>query len=338
MENLVQRKIFDPTGDDSMESRKLVGGNPTGIANLNSVKYKWASNLYNIMVNNFWIPQKVSLVDDRVTIKELTKDEMIALKNTLSFLIALDSMQTANLPKLADFITAPEVQSLFTIQAFQELIHSQSYQYMLQELFPSVDREEIYDYWRTNPLLLRRNTFIANQYEKFNQDQTKENFKIALAADFALEGIYFYNGFNFFYQLASRNKGVNLAKIIKYIENDESTHLALMSHMIREEFDINDDNDRKILIDTLTTAAEQEIDWGKEIYGDRILGISVQSTEAYVKYLTNQRAKVLGLGTIFRGFGNNPYAHLEQVKRENFFETKVVEYSQSTAVDGWDSF
>lgn len=338
MENLVQRKIFDPTGDDSMESRKLVGGNPTGIANLNSVKYKWASNLYNIMVNNFWIPQKVSLVDDRVTIKELTKDEMIALKNTLSFLIALDSMQTANLPKLADFITAPEVQSLFTIQAFQELIHSQSYQYMLQELFPSIDREEIYDYWRTNPLLLRRNTFIADQYEKFNQDQTKENFKIALAADFALEGVYFYNGFNFFYQLASRNKGVNLAKIIKYIENDEVTHVSLMSHMIREEFDLSNPADKKILVDTLTVAAEQEIEWGNEIYGDRILGISRKSTEANVKYLVNQRAKVIGLGTIFPGFNTNPYAHLDQIKRENFFETKVVEYSQSTAVDGWDNF
>ena len=218
---LQQKLIFNELGDDSLEHRQLIGGNPTGIANLNSVKYKWASPLWNIMLNNFWIPQKTSLVDDRVTIKQLTKDELTAFKNTLSFLIALDSMQTANLPKLGDYITAPEVSAIVVIQAFQEQIHSNSYQYILQELFPSIDREEIYNYWRTNPHLLERNKYIASAYEAFNNERTHENYKRALAADFALEGIYFYNGFNFFYQLASRNKAANVAKIIKLIENDE---------------------------------------------------------------------------------------------------------------------
>jgi ribonucleoside-diphosphate reductase beta chain len=338
MSKLIQRKIFNPSGDDSMESRQLINGNPTGIANLNSVKYKWASNLYKIMLNNFWIPEKISLVDDRVTIKELTVDEMDAFKNTLSFLIALDSMQTANLPKLGDYATAPEIQSIFTIQAFQELVHSQSYQYILQELFPSMDREEIYNYWRTNPLLLERNTFIANQYEKFNEDQTRENYKLALAADFALEGIYFYNGFNYFYQLAARSKVVNVAKIIKYIENDEVTHISFISQLIKEEFDLNSESDKNILRNTLMEATEQEIKWGKSTYGDRILGISEKSTEAFVKYLANQRGKVVGLGVLYKGFTENPYAYLDQAKRENFFETKVVEYSQSTAVSGWDNF
>lgn len=337
-QKLIQRKIFNPSGDDSLESRQLIGGNPTGIANLNSVKYKWASNLYKIMVNNFWIPEKVSLVEDRVTIKELSVDEMSAFKSTLSFLIALDSMQTANLPKLGDYATAPEIQSLFTIQAFQELIHAQSYQYLLQELFTSVDREEIYNYWRTNPLLLQRNTYIASQYEHFNNEQTLENYKKSLAADFALEGIYFYNGFNFFYQLAARNKVANVAKIIKYIENDEVTHISFMSQLIKEQFDLDSESDKHILRSTLMEAAEQEIKWGKEVYGDRILGISEKSTEAYVKYLANQRAKVVGLGVLYKGFSENPYAYLDQVKRENFFETKVTEYSQSTAVSGWDNF
>src|SRR6185369_6221717 len=192
----------------------------------------------------------------------------------LSFLIALDSMQVNNLPNIADYITAPEVSGLFTVQAFQELIHSQSYQYLLQELFPSVDREEIYNHWRSNPLLLKRNKFIADQYEKFNNDKTLENFKVAIAADFALEGIYFYNGFQFFYQLAARNKVANVAKMIKYIENDEVTHVNMFANIIRELFDLDNDDDRQILLDALMNDAEEEISWGIEIYGDRILGIS----------------------------------------------------------------
>jgi ribonucleoside-diphosphate reductase beta chain len=338
MTNQVHRKIFNPSGDDSIDGRQLIGGNPTGIANLNSVKYKWASPLYKIMVNNFWIPEKVSLVDDRVTIKELTPDEMIAFKTTLSFLIALDSMQTANLPKMGDYITAPEVQAIFTIQAFQELIHSQSYQYILQELFPNLEREEIYNYWRTNPLLLERNTFIANQYEEFNQVQSVENYKKSLAADFALEGIYFYSGFNYFYLLAARNKVANVAKVIKYIENDEVTHVSFMVSLIREVFDLNLESDKEILRSTLMKAAEQEIAWGHEIYGDRILGVSKKSTEAHIKYIANQRGKVVGLGVLYKGFNENPYAYLDQAKKANYFESVVTEYSQSSAVSGWDNF
>ena len=338
MTKLEQKKIFNELGDDSATARELINGSATGIMNLNSVKYQWAPKLYKIMVNNFWIPEKISLVDDKVTIKELTKDEMDAFKNTLSFLIALDSMQVNNLPNIADYITAPEVSGLFTIQAFQELIHSQSYQYLLLELFPSTEREDIYNYWRNNPMLLKRNKFIAGQYQKFVEEKTLENFKIALAADFALESVYFYNGFQFFYQLAARNKVANVAKMIKYIENDEVTHVNMFSNIIREVFDVNDEADRKILLDNIMQAAEQEIEWGKEIYGDRILGISTQSTEGYVKYLTNQRTKLLGLGSVYKGFTKNPYEYLNVEKRENFFETKVTEYSRSEAVDGWDDF
>jgi len=334
-----QRLVFNPEGNDSTESRKIIGGNSTGIANLNSVKYAWASKLYKIMLNNFWIPEKVSLVDDRTTIKELTTDEMIALKNTLSFLIALDSMQTANLPNLSAYISAPEINALFTLQEFQEQIHSQSYQYLLQELFPSVDREEIYNYWRTNPLLLDRNTKIASKYQQFVDNPTELNFKKAIAADFALEGIYFYNGFQFFYQLASRKKLVEVSKMIQYIENDEVTHVSFMNYLVKELFDLNSEEDRNILIDTITEATESEIEWGISIYGDNILGISSRSTEEYVKYLANQRAKVVGLGTIYRGYNTNPYQYLDkEEKRENFFETTVTEYSQSSAVKGWDDF
>lgn len=215
-------------------------------------------------------------------------------------------------------------------------MHSQSYQYILQELFPNLDREEIYNYWRTNPLLLERNKTISKLYNDFIENKTFENFKKALAADFALEGIYFYNGFNFFYQLASRNKAVGVSKIIKYIENDEVTHVSMMNYLIKEL--LTTEEDKVILTNVIKEAVEQEIKWGQSIYGDNILGISNSSTEAFVKYLANQRAKLVGLGVLYKGFNENPYAHLNTKKKQNFFEGAVTEYSQSTAVDGWDDF
>ena len=150
--------------------------------------------------------------------------------------------------------------------------------------------------------------------------------------------IYFYNGFQFFYQLAARNKVAALADIIKYIETDEQTHLSMMSYIIRDMFDVNDFDDRTILIDTLVEATEQEIEWSESVYGDRILGISKESSAAYSKYLCNQRAKTIGVGTLYKGFSSDPYDYLNSRKRGNFFERTVTEYSQNTAVSGWDSF
>lgn len=330
-----QKKIFNENGSDGIIDRKILGGDSTGIMNLNSVKYKWAPTMLGIMQNNFWLPQKVSLVEDKVTLKELTSEELRAFKSTLSFLIVLDSMQVTNLPILSDYITAPEVSGLFTVQAYQELVHSQSYQYILQELFPNLDREEIYNYWRTNTLLLERNRMIADKYQNFIDNRTEKNFKKALAADYVLESIYFYNGFNFFYQLASRNKSVGVAKIIKYIENDEVTHVSFMNYLIKEMFD---EDDMKMLSETIQEAVEHEIVWGQTTYADNILGISKDSTERFVKWMANQRAKSVGLGVLYKGFNSNPYAYLDSKKKENFFESSVSEYSQSTAVDGWDDF
>jgi len=332
---LQQKKVFNELGSDAIADKQLVGGNSTGIMNLNSVKYKWAGDLLKIMQNNFWLPEKVSLVEDKVTLKELTEDELFAFKYTLSFLIALDSMQVNNLPVLSDYITAPEVSGLFTVQAYQELVHSQSYQYILQELFPNLEREEIYNYWRTNPMLLERNKLIADLYQKFVDERTDENFNLALAADYVLEGIYFYNGFNFFYQLASRNKAVGVAKLIRYIENDEVTHISFMNYIIKERFG---KKELEMLEGVIRAAVDQEIRSGQAVYADNILGISTQSTEAYLKWLANQRAKVVGLGNLYKGFNTNPYEYLNQKKKENFFETTVTEYSQSTAVTGWDDF
>lgn len=331
-----QKRIFDEYGSDAVEDRQMFGGKSTGIMNLNSVKYKWAGTLLNLMLNNFWLPQKVSLVEDKVTLKELTEHELFALKSTLSFLIALDSMQVTNLPVLSDYVTAPEVSGLFTVQAGQELVHSLSYQYILQELFPSMEREEIYNYWRTNPTLLKRNKTIADMYQGFADERTEKNFKLALAADYVLEGIYFYSGFNFFYQLAARNKGVGMSKVIRYIESDEVTHVSLLTYIIKEE--MSSDEDKQLLEKVVREAVEQEILWGWDVYGDNILGISKQSTEEYVKYLANQRAKTIGLGVLYKGFNTNPYAYLDAKKKENYFETSVTEYSQSTAVEGWDEF
>lgn len=330
---LKHNTLFNEDGDDTPENQQLINGNPTGISNLNENKYTWTNNLYRIMTGNFWIPEKVPMTEDKITIQELTPEEDEAVKNTLSFLIFLDSFQCNNLPNLKNYITAPNVANLIIIQQFQEVIHSQSYQYMLDALYPLMTRESIYNKWRENPVLLNRIKFVADIGAEFANEPSMENFKKMVVVNLLLESIYFYQGFMFFDQLASRNKLVQSDKIIDYIRNDEMTHIVIFVNIIKELFD---ESDNDMIREMFDQAVRQEIDWANHVYGNSILGISEKSSEQYIKFLANDRLSRIGLEPLYPEMTKNPYAHLEGDKRESFFESTVTSYDRSESVEGWE--
>lgn len=337
MSELKKMPLFNENGDDSVESQLIVGGNPTGISNMNENRFGWTNALYRRMVANHWIPEKVSMVDDKITVGDLTHDELEAVKDTLAFLIFLDSYQVLNLPNIAQYLTTPAIRNLLVIQEFQEVIHSQSYQYILDSLFPLMTREEIYNRWRTNPNLKKRIEFVVSIGQEFEKDPTEENFKKILIMNFILESIYFYQGFMFFDQLASREKLVQTDVMIDYIRTDEITHIGIFLHMIKEMFN---EDDYKLLSKMLITSVHHEIEWAHDVYGDNILGISKESSVQYSQYLGNHRANMFKLPLPFPEQGlKNPYAHLEGKARGNYFESAAItDYDRADSIPGWDTF
>lgn len=143
-------------------------------------------------------------------------------------MVFLDSIQTNNLPNISDYITAPEVNLILAIQTYQEAVHSQSYAYIIESIIPAAKREEIYNKWREDKVLLERNKYIAEIYQDFIDNRNDKNFARVLVANFLLEGLYFYNGFNFFYNLAARSLMIGTADEIKYINRDELTHCVIL--------------------------------------------------------------------------------------------------------------
>lgn len=342
------KKLFNPAGDDSLETRRIIGGNSTNIFNLNNVRYQWANRMYRNMMANFWIPEKTDLSSDLEPYKHLTVEERQAYDGILSFLIFLDSIQTNNLSNINDYITAPEVNLLLAIQQYQEAIHSQSYQYTVESIIPADRRNSIYDKWRTDKVLFERNKYIAQIYQDFIDEPTQEHFYRAIIANYLLEGLYFYNGFNFFYNLASRHLMLGTSEIIRYINRDELTHCVLFELIVREIRELDPGFFPAAEVETMfRTAVDQEIGWTRHIIGDGILGISEETTELYTKWLANERWHKLGFGgKLYEGYDKNPYLHLEKLAdtegegsvKSNFFESTVSAYNQSSVLDGWDDF
>mgnify|MGYP003970347999 CR=1 FL=1 len=344
-EELKANLIFNPKGQDDVAHRTIIKWNTTGLFQLNATKYSWAKSLYQVMVWNFWIPEKVSgLWEDAIQMKEaLTDDERRAYKWILSFLIFLDSIQTVNLPNFNEYITAPEVNLILSIQAYQEAIHSQSYATIMETVVDAKERDEIYYFWRTDKHLLERNEFIWGIYQKFIDNPNDENFFRGVIWNFLLESIYFYNGFAFFDTLADQGKMVATDRMINYIRRDELTHVTIFANLIKEikkEFPAM--YDEKIITDMMDVAVKQEIKWSKHILGESIIGMGHENIENYTKWLANERLNMLGIKPLYDNVVSNPYKHLDRLQDQNaekgnFFESTVTNYAQSSAMNwSWE--
>lgn len=343
--NFERKTLFNPTGDDSIGNRRMIGGDSTNLLNLNDVKYQWATSLYRELLGNFWIPEKIDMTQDKQEFKaELSRDEIYAVEHTLSFLTFLDSIQTNNLPNIFNYITAPEVATLGAIQAFQEAVHSQSYAYVFESIIPSDRRRDVYYLWRENNLLYERNKYIANIYQDFINKPDQHNFARAVIANYILECLYFYNGFNLFYSLAYRNILLGTADNIKYINRDESTHVKLFRNIINA---IKEENPgiitEELVHEMFDFAVKEEIKFSCETIGNRVIGTSDKTINDYTKYLANVNINEIGFKMLYDPEITNPYKHLEVLKADtaggvkgNFFESTVTDYNMASMIDGWE--
>ena len=219
-----RKEIYNPNSTENVNDRKIFGGNPTGIFELNNIKYQWAYNLWEVMLNNTWFPKEVDMTRDVNDYKLLTEAEKTAYDKALSQLIFMDSLQTNNLiDNVNPYVTAPEVNLILVRQSFEEALHSQSYAVMVDSI--STNSEEIYELWRRDMMLKNKNDAIAKIYQELATNPSETNFVKACFANQILEGIYFYSGFTYLYTLARSGKMLGSAQMIRFIQRDEVTPL-----------------------------------------------------------------------------------------------------------------
>jgi len=339
----MKKKLFNyncPIHKGSTSS--IINGCTEGIINLNKLSYKWAYNLWEMMLANTWFPKEVDLTEDARQYRNLLASEKRLYDKVLSQLIFMDSIQTNNsVDNVNPWITAPEVNMCLVRQAFEEALHSQSYAVMVDSI--SMNTDEIYEMWRSDSELKGKNEFIGNVYETYGQkaiDGDDEAKIYMIVANQCLEGIYFYSGFAGIYVLARAGKMLGSAQMIRFIQRDEVTHLQLFANIYKE---IQKENPQlfteKVIQnvrDMFYQAYELERDWGYYITNEQILGFSNQLIDNFIKYLTNKRLHAIGLEPLFPEVGDkNPLSWFDSFgsfneQKTNFFEGNVTNYSKGS--------
>ncbi|PYI56159.1 ribonucleotide-diphosphate reductase subunit beta [Paenibacillus flagellatus] len=345
---LQPKPLFNPQADTSYGKRRLIGGETSNLMMLSNNKYGWSYPLYKTMMQNFWIPEEISLGQDKMQYETLETAERETFDKVISFLVFLDSLQTVNLPNINDYVTLPEVNLLLNIQTYQEALHSQSYGYVLESIVGPEQQQRIYDIAVKDPFLLKRNRYIADCYQEFIDRQSEVGFVKVMMANYILEGIYFYAGFSFFYNLARFGKMTGVGTEIKYINRDELTHLALFQNMFRElrkeQPELFTPALEAELREMMKVALDYESEWAAYAIGDRIQGLNIALIEQYLRYISNYRLEAIGLTPLYPEVDQDPLPFIRQFTNFNqtktdFFEEKVINYAKAGSdldLDGLD--
>jgi ribonucleoside-diphosphate reductase beta chain len=338
-----KRSIYDTTAPN--KSTKIIEGQSSNVLNWDDVRLDFAYPLYKIMLGNFWIASEINMTTDvKNWKKDLTPDERESFKKIIGLLAFLDSVQTDFVGRVADYVTDSSIVALLQVIGFQEVIHNESYSYVLSSLVPKHEQDEIFDYWRHDKVLLERNQFIADGYEEFTNNPSPDSFRKALVYDVILEGLFFYSAFAFFYNLARNQKMVSTSTMLSYINRDEQHHVRLFANVYKtllEDYpELDTDANRAWATETFRKAAALEAKWGKYIIGNRFEGIDEDSLQEYIEFMANKRANEMGLDKPFE-HRNNPFKWITAYENANasksdFFEQKPRSYAKVSEDNGFD--
>lgn len=340
-------KLFEPANPN--KSTSIINGLSSGILNWDDIKYKQIYEIYKKLLGKFWTPFEINMTKDAKDYKQLHENEREAFRNIIGLLSILDSVQPKFLALVTDFLTDDSISACLIIMAQQEVVHNHSYAYVLSSVEEKNMQDIAFQAARTNPLVYERNKIVTDLYEEAFEKRTFESLLKALTASIILEGINFYSGFAFFYNLGRNQKMMGTATMIQYINGDELSHTHLVSQIIKLLIMENPEAMKEFDYETFTKelfkeAVKLEIVWSKYALRN-IEDIDLDEMTDYIKYRANKCLSMINIEPIFDGVEKNPMtwinAYLNEgetkgLTKTDFFEQKSREYTKISEDNGFD--
>lgn len=307
--------------DEKIDFRKepIFCGSGKNIQRYDQPKYKWFYDLAQRMDSMFWKPAEISLLKDKLDYAEMQENERHIFDSNLKRQTLLDSIQGRSIQQTFGRVcTNPEVEYTMERVQFQETNHSDTYSYILRNIYENPDTilNEIVD----NEVISKHTKNINRYYEELynlisrsevlndvSEYEMNKAIWLALISWNILEGIRFYVSFACTFAFSENKKMEGNAKELTLIARDENQHLAFTQKLINilrkeksEGFQevIKDTED--IVLGMFIDAVQDEKEWAEYLFKDgSILGLNTNILTAYLYFTCNQRMQAIGLKRIY---------------------------------------
>lgn len=325
----------------NVNERRIINGEEGDVVQLSPIKHQFAWDAYKAGNANHWLPEEISMQKDIELWKSngLTEMERRAIEMTMGFFTTADSIVANNLVlAVYKHVTSPECRMYLLRQAFEEAVHTHSYQYIVESV--GLDEGKIFNMYREIESIYNKDMFAVSLTEGIlnpgfstrTQEGAQKFLENLIIFYVITEGIFFYSSFAMMLSFQRQNKMVGTAEQFQYIMRDESMHMNFGIDMINAlkeenpglwtpEFQVK-------VIDMVRKGVELEITYGEDVIPDGILGLNKEGIREYVQHIADRRVERLGLKPIYGS--PNPYPWMSEAidlgKEKNFFETRVTEY------------
>ncbi len=319
------------------------------------IKYPKFYELYDQQLNFFWRPQEVSLVKDIGDYKNLSDEERFVVDSNLKFQTMTDSMLSRSIHELMQYVTNSELEICMNTWSFFETLHSNSYTYILQNVYPNAT--QFFDSILQDDQIVKRAKAISKKYDELLGDPTDIKQKIfdAVLATQITEGLIFYVSFACSFYFGYRGKMEGNAKIIKFISRDENLHVAITQNIMKywesseEGFrDILKSNEDKVYA-AYEIAVNAEKDWADYLFSSgNLVGLTSESLKKYIEWLANNRLTSMGYKKMYPDAKLNPLAgwldsyydskKLQVAPQETELSSYVKGVDNNVATNAFDGF
>ena len=287
-------------------------------------KYPIFDKLTQKQLGFFWRPEEVSLQKDRNDYQSLDVGQKHIFTANLKYQTMLDSVQGRG-PVLAllPYVSIPELEGCIIAWDFMESIHSRSYTYIMKNLYSDPSKE--FDTILETKEIISRAESVTRCYDDFmeyarknkrDKYELKKKFYKMLISINILEGIRFYVSFACYFGFGELRLMEGSAKIISLIARDESQHLAITQHIIKNYQKFEKDKQMLAVMENCedevyamyATAVEEEKEWAKYLMKDgSMIGLSETLLGNYVEWIANKRLRAIGLKPLYdRPIRTNP--------------------------------
>ena len=311
------KTIFNTKNVDAM-SQPLFLGKDLGVQRFDIIKYPVFTNLDSKMMEFFWRPQEVELKKDRSDFKEMSDNEKFIFTSNLKYQTMLDSVICRGVPTLLEYISNTELEACLMTWQFFEKIHSQSYSYIIQNVY--ADSSEVFDGIYSDKEIMKRAASAIEDYNNLmgmadnKTIDLKKQIYMTIVSINILEAVRFYVSFICSFAFAENKKIVGNADINKLIKRDEALHLSNTQEILKILHKEESEGFVKVAaqcqdaaIEMFDRAAQEEKDWASYLFKDgSIIGLNETVLHQYIDWLCMSRRKSIGLP--YEKVGKNPVA------------------------------
>ena len=251
-------------------------------------------DVWNRLVNNFWLPEKIPLSNDIQSWNTLTPEEQLLTMRVFTGLTLLDTVQaTVGAVSLIPDAITPHEEAVYTNIAFMESVHAKSYSSIFSTLASTKEIDEAFRWSVENPNLQKKAQIVMEYYRGDNPLKRK-------VASTLLESFLFYSGFYLPMHWSSRAKLTNTADLIRLIIRDEAVHGYYIGYKFQKGLERVGEAERENIKDytfsLMYELYDNEVQYTQDLYDE--VGLT-EDVKKFLHYNANKALMNLGYEAMF---------------------------------------